>query len=242
MKALGVCSSTNLSKVVLTLSTSASTRREGGKCRAGKASAWRPRVWAGVVSPREGVTPAGFSRLWYLLIKSMTEVKQSSLSSSTEERDSGRSPSWSLGEDGQKRASFSDMEGAGSTVVGGFARETDKPSLTVRESEMSCGRLSSRCCVICWTPPTPPPHPSPRGGVCLVNLHPRTLRKTMRIASLGSGWSCVSCWSCSEPRDSGACLSIGSVEADPKGYPRLPTSRRPRGYGPWWGCPWRASQ
>ena len=141
MKALGVCSSTNLSKVELTLSTSASTRREVGKCRAGEASAWRPRVWARVVSPREGVTPAGFSRLWYLLIKSMTEVKESSLSSSTEERDSGRSPSWSLGEDDQKRASFSDVEGADSTGLGGFARWMDEPSLTVRESEMSSGRI-----------------------------------------------------------------------------------------------------
>ena len=135
MKALGVCSSTNLSKVELTLSTSAST------CRAGEASAWRPRVWARVVSPCAGVTPAGFSRLWYLLIKSMTEVKESSLSSSTEERDSGRSPSWSLREDGQKRTSLSDVEGAGSTGVRGFVRGTDETSLTVRESEMSSGRI-----------------------------------------------------------------------------------------------------
>ena len=94
-----------------------------------------------MVSPREGVTPAGFSRLWYLLIKSMTEVKESSLSSSTEERDSGRSPSWSLAEDDQKPASFSDVEGAGLTGVGGFALGTDEPSLTVRESKMSSGRI-----------------------------------------------------------------------------------------------------
>ena len=102
-----------------------------------------------MVSPREGVTPAGFSRLWYLVIKSMTEVKELSLSSSTEERDSGRSPSWSLGEDGQKRAFLSNVEGAGSTGVGGFSRGTDKPTLTVRESEMFSGRIGAcvRACV-----------------------------------------------------------------------------------------------
>ena len=176
MKALGVCSSTNLSKVELTLSTSASTRRERGKCKAGEASAWRPRVWARVVRPRKGVTPAGFSRLWYLLIKSMTEVKESSLSSSTEERDSGCSPFWSLGDDGQKRASFSDVEGADSTGVGGFARWTDEPSLTVRESEMSSGRIIESTLR------------DSLGGVCLVNLHPRTRRKMMRTASPGSGF------------------------------------------------------
>ena len=101
----------------------------GGKCRAGEAFAWRLRVCTRVVSPREGVTPAGFPRLWYLLIKSMAEEKESPLFSSTEERDSGCSPSWSLGEDGQKRASFSDVEGAN---LIGLAQWTDEPSLTVR--------------------------------------------------------------------------------------------------------------
>ena len=83
------------------------------------ASAGPERAWARVLSPRAGVAPAGFSRLWYLLIRSMTEEKESSLSSSTEERDSGCSPSWSLGEDGQKRASLSDVEGVESTEVDG---------------------------------------------------------------------------------------------------------------------------
>ena len=73
-------------------------------------------------------------------------------------------------------------------------------------------------------------------------LHPRTQRMMKKTASLGSGWSCAFYWSWSEPRDGGVCLSIGSVDADLRGYPRLPTSRRPRGCGPWWGCPWRASQ
>ena len=79
-------------------------------------------MWARVVSPWAGVAPASFSRSWYLLIRSMTEVKESSLSSSTEERDSGCSPSWSLGEDGQKRVSLSDVEGAESTEVEGPVR------------------------------------------------------------------------------------------------------------------------
>ena len=37
--------------------------------------------------------------------------------------------------------SLSDVEGAESTGVEGFARWTDEPSLTVRESEMSSGRI-----------------------------------------------------------------------------------------------------
>ena len=76
-------------------------------------------MWVRVVSPRAGMAPAGFSRSWYLLIRSMTKVKESSLSSSTEERDSGCSPSWSLGEDGKKHVSLSDMKGAESTEVEG---------------------------------------------------------------------------------------------------------------------------
>ena len=71
----------------------------------------------------------------------MTEEKESSLSSSTEERDSGCSPSWSLGEDGQKRASLSDVEGTESTEVEGPMRRAEDPSLTVRESEGSSGRI-----------------------------------------------------------------------------------------------------
>ena len=93
--------------------------------------------------------------------------------------------------------------------------------------------LSSRRCGNRWTPPE---------GECLATLHPRTRRMTMRTASPGNGWSRVFYWSCSEHRDGGVCLSIGSVDDDLRGYPRLPTSRRPRGCGPWWGCPWRASQ
>ena len=75
-----------------------------------------------MLSPWAGVALAGFSRSWCLLIRSMTEEKESSLSSSTEERDSGCSPSWSLREDGQKRASLSDVEGAESTEVDGPVR------------------------------------------------------------------------------------------------------------------------
>ena len=101
----------------------------------------------------------------------------------------------------------------------------DEPSLTVRESEMSSGRIVEL---------TLRDSLDSGGGGDLVNLHPRTRRKMMRTVSPESGWSCIFCWSCSEPCDGGTCLSIGSVEADPKGYPRLPTSRRPRGRGPWW--------
>ena len=64
MNAFGVWSSMKPPSVVFALSTSASTRRKGGKFRAGEGSVWRPRVWATVVSPREGVVPFGFSRLW----------------------------------------------------------------------------------------------------------------------------------------------------------------------------------
>ena len=83
----------------------------------------------------------GSPRVWYFLIKSMTEVNESTYTSSTEERDSGRSPSRSLTVDGQKRASSSDVEGAGSTGAGGFALVVDEPPLTGRESEVSCGRI-----------------------------------------------------------------------------------------------------
>ena len=55
--------------------------------------------------------------------------------------DSGRSPSRSLGEDGQKRASSSDVKGVGSTGAGGFARVADEPPLTRRESAVSCGLI-----------------------------------------------------------------------------------------------------
>ena len=81
MKALGVCSSTNLSSVEFTAPTRSS---EGGRCSAGEGSDCRPRLRATVVLPREGVTPAGFSKLFTLLMLSRTEVKESSLSSSTE--------------------------------------------------------------------------------------------------------------------------------------------------------------
>ena len=39
----------------------------------------------------------GSPRVWYFLIKSITEVNESTYTSSAEERDSGRSPSRSLG-------------------------------------------------------------------------------------------------------------------------------------------------
>ena len=48
-------------------------------------------------------------------------------------------------------------------------------------------------------------------------LCPRTRRKRMRDDRPGCGWSCVSCWGCSEPHDGGACLSIGSVGAGLRG-------------------------
>ena len=40
----------------------------------------------------------------------------------------------------------------------------------------------------------------------------------------------------------GACPSIGSVGAGLRGPRQLSMHRRPRGCGPWWGCPRRASQ
>ena len=83
----------------------------------------------------------GFPRVCYFLIKTMTEVNELTLSSSAEERDSGRSPSRSLGEDDPKRASSSDVEGAGSIGARGFTRVADEPPLTGRESEVSCGRI-----------------------------------------------------------------------------------------------------
>ena len=79
MNAFGVCSSMKPPSVAFALSTNASTRREGGKFRAGEGSIWRPRVWATVVSPCEGVVPSCFSRPWCFLMRSTTEVKESSL-------------------------------------------------------------------------------------------------------------------------------------------------------------------
>ena len=74
MKPLGVCSSTNFARTELTSSTSVPIRGEDGRCRAGEGS-------ARVVLPREGATPAGFSRLWERLIRLRTAVNDSSLSS-----------------------------------------------------------------------------------------------------------------------------------------------------------------
>ena len=83
MKLLGVCSSTNFARIELTSSTSVATRGEGGRFRAGVGSACNPSFRATAVLPREGATPAGFSRSWERLMKSRTAVNESSLSSST---------------------------------------------------------------------------------------------------------------------------------------------------------------
>ena len=60
-----------------------------------------------------GTVSVGFPRVWYFLIKSMTEVNESTLSSSAEEGTQDGPTSRSLGEDGQKRASSSDVGGRG---------------------------------------------------------------------------------------------------------------------------------
>ena len=133
----------------------------------------------------------GSPRVWYFLIKLMTEVNKSTYTSSAEERDSGRSPPRSLWGDGQKRASSSDVEGAGSTGARSFARVAGEPTLTRRESEVSCGRIvesASRDSQVSWG----------GGGSFFLVVSPylRTLKTTTEPAHPGSGWSCVSCRGC----------------------------------------------